>query len=413
MDFILFLTYVSIYLGLFATTFFILSHGSVKKEVKQLYRKNELPKVSIIVPAYNEEKSIGQTIESILKSNYPSKLLEILVVDDGSKDKTLEIIKKYKSKIVKVFSKTNGGKGSALNLGIKKSTGEIIITLDADTFILPNSVYELVRPFKNPEAMSVTPSMLIYNPKSFLQKIQQAEYLFGLFLRKAFSAINSNFVTPGAFSAYRKSFFDKYGGYDEKNITEDLEISLRIQSEGYLIDYAPKAVAYTVAPSKFKTLLIQRRRWYTGLIKNTILYKRIFSKKYGDLGLFVYPVAWISIFLALFLTTYMVTKILIETQKELFFLASINFDVFSAYNFGSFFLARSLFNFFMNPVMIFFIVFVFTLSVYMNFATKNTGKVKGLASSIVVYFLFFAILFGFWWITSFLYSIFQKEVSWS
>ncbi|HDL02474.1 MAG TPA: glycosyltransferase family 2 protein, partial [Candidatus Pacearchaeota archaeon] len=283
----LILIYISIYLGLVATAFYVLGYHSDKKKKKQLFTDAELPKVSIIIPVWNEEKSVARTLESIFSSDYPSKKFEVILVDNNSKDKTMQIAKKIQQKHtkLKIYHETKQGKGCALNLGIKKASGDIIFSMDADTLVEPQSVKEMARYFKNPEITSVTPSMLIYKPKGILQRVQQAEYLFGLFIRKAFTSVNGIHVTPGAFSAYRKTFFDKYGGYDENNITEDLEMSLRIQYEGHSIEYSPESPAYTIAPNTFKALMVQRRRWYAGLMRNTWKYKGLISPKYGDLGI--------------------------------------------------------------------------------------------------------------------------------
>ena len=126
----------------------------------------------------------------------------------------------------------------------------------------------MVHYFNNPRVMAVTPTMLVHKPKTILQRVQNMEYLLGIFLRKAFATLNAVYITPGAFSAYRKEFFDKYGGYDEINVTEDIEMSLRIKYQGYFIDNSPNAPAYTIAPKNFSHLLKQRRRWYVGLLKN-------------------------------------------------------------------------------------------------------------------------------------------------
>ena len=271
MDFVTIIIYLSIYIGLIATSFYVLSFIADKKKKREFLTDNELPFVSVIIPAYNEEKSIAETIKSVLASNYPR--FEVIVIDDGSKDNTLKIAKKFIEKGVKVFSKKNGGKGSALNFGLKKAKGEIIFTMDADTFADPKSMKKMVRYFKNKDVMCVSPAMVIHNAKSILQRIQSIEYLLGLFLRKTFAALNAIYITPGAFSAYRKSFFDEYGGFDEGNITEDLEMALRIQFKGYIIENCPEAPVYTIAHKRFKPLLIQRRRWYFGIIKNHLFFK--------------------------------------------------------------------------------------------------------------------------------------------
>jgi cellulose synthase/poly-beta-1,6-N-acetylglucosamine synthase-like glycosyltransferase len=412
MTFILTIIYVSIYVGLIATTFYALSYMSGKNKEKQLFKDSELPSVSVLIPAFNEEKSIKRTIESILASDYPKNKLEVIVIDDGSKDKTLEIAKKFQSKTVKVFTKENGGKGTALNFGIEKSKGEIIFSMDADTFVESNCVKEMCRYFKNPKVMSVTPSMLIHKPKGILQRIQQSEYLFGLFLRKSFSSINAVHITPGAFSAYRKTFFDKHGGYDNDNITEDLEMSMRIQYNGYIIENSPTSPVYTIAPNKFKTLMIQRRRWYVGLMRNMWKYKGILSPKYGDLGLFVIPIAWISIFLSVFTVNYMAIKTLLNIKKELLFMQSVNFNFINGFELNWFIFERFLYNFFTNEIIIFLLFFMVILWIYLKFATKNVGKPEGLFASIPLYFIFFSILFGFWWTVSILYVVFNRKVTW-
>jgi biofilm PGA synthesis N-glycosyltransferase PgaC len=407
--------YVSVYIGLVATTFYALGYHSDRKVEKQLFTEDEFPKVSIIIPVWNEEKSVERTLDSIFKSNYPSNKLEIILVDNNSTDKTMQIareLKQTKYKKLKVYKETKQGKGCALNYGIKKSTGEIIFSMDADTMVMPQCVKEMTRYFKNPEVMSVTPSMLIHKPKGILQRIQQAEYLFGLFLRKAFTSINAVHITPGAFSAYRKTFFDKHGDYDENNVTEDLEMSLRIQYKGYIIENSPDSPVYTIAPNKFKPLLVQRRRWYTGLMKNTWRYKGIISPKYGDLGLFVLPIAWISIFFSVFVINYLAIDVLMNLSSELAFLSKINFDFSSLFSVGSHAIERTLFHLLSNPIIVFFLFFVIVLGIYMKFATKKVGKTKGLPFTVALYFLFFAILFGFWWTVSIIYVVLNKKVVW-
>ena len=183
MEFINIFVYASIYLGLVATTFFVLSYISDLKKKKLLFTDKELLSISIIIAAYNEEKSIEATIKSALDSDYPKDKFELLVIDDGSTDKTLELAKKFEKEGVRVFSKENGGKGSALNFGIKKAGGEIIFSMDADTFVDPKSAKNMVRYFKDERVVSVAPTLSIYNPRGFLQRIQHIEYLSGIFLR--------------------------------------------------------------------------------------------------------------------------------------------------------------------------------------------------------------------------------------
>lgn len=404
--------YASIYLGLIATTFYILSYLSWEKKERKSYSENDLPSVSVIIPAYNEEKSIASTLKSVLKTDYPKEKFEIIFVDDGSKDKTLEVAKSFEKQGIKVFTKNNGGKGSALNYGIKKAKGEIIFTMDADTFIKEDTIRKMVDYFADKEVMCVSPAMIIHNPRSFLQRIQSIEYLLGLFLRKTFASLNSVYVTPGAFSAYRKYFFDKYGGYDEKNMTEDLEMALRVQYNGYKIENAPNAIASTISPTNFFHLLKQRRRWYYGLIKNLWAYRKVISPKYGDLGMFVIPIGVISILFAVAVTVYLFFETAINVREELIFLSNINFDFFNMASLNLYTLERVIFLFITNPIVIFLSLFIIISLFYLFYASRKIGKTSGLWINVPLFFIFFATLFGFWWVVSIIYLIFNRKVSW-
>ena len=185
MEFITIVIYTSIYIGLVATAFYILTFIADIKREREFFTEDELPKVSVIIPAYNEEKTIQLTIDSILESDYPKDKLDILIVDDGSSDKTYERASEYENKGIRIFKQeVNGGKGKALNKGIKESKGDFIFTMDADTIVDKKSLKTMTRYFKNPEVMSVTPAMVTREAKTIMQRIQSVEYLTGLFLRK-------------------------------------------------------------------------------------------------------------------------------------------------------------------------------------------------------------------------------------
>jgi cellulose synthase/poly-beta-1,6-N-acetylglucosamine synthase-like glycosyltransferase len=407
------LIYLSIYVGVVATTFYILSFLAYKKKERKFFSEKELPSVSVIIPAYNEQNSIARTIKSIIKTDYPKERFEVILIDDGSKDRTLQRAKKFQSKRVRVFHKENGGKGSALNFGIKKAKGDIIFTMDADTFVEPENVKKMVQYFIDPKVMAVTPAILVHKPKGIWQRIQYMEYYLGIFLRKAFATMGSVYVTPGAFSAYRKKFFDKYGGYDEKNITEDLEIALRIQYHGYLIENSEEAPAYTLVPNKFKPLLIQRRRWYVGQIKNMWSYRKLINRKYGDLGVFIIPIGVVSIFFAVFIFIYSFFKTLFNAINEFVFLANSGFDIsLSFIDINFFVLERWFFLLATNSIFLFVIFFMVLSGFYLLWTRKRVRKSYGLVINLYLFFLFFAALFSFWWIVSIFYTIFTKNIKW-
>jgi len=224
--------------------------------------------------------------------------------------------------------------------------------------------------------------------------------------------LNSIYIAPGAFSSYRKSFFDKYGGYDEKDITEDLEVSLRIQFNGFYTENCPDAPAYTIAPEKFGPLLLQRRRWYFGLIKNTIRYRKMFGKKYGDLGLFVMPIAWISILFSIIMISYVAVKIISDIKNELLFFSGINFDFMNSMRINAYVIERTVFLIMTNPIFLSMIFFLCVIGFYLHYASKKIGRISGLVFNLTLFFFLFAGLFGFWWIVSIFYSIFKKNVNW-
>jgi cellulose synthase/poly-beta-1,6-N-acetylglucosamine synthase-like glycosyltransferase len=250
----------------------------------------KLPTVSIIVPAYNEEKTIAATLKSLLKLNYPKNLLEIIAVNDGSTDNTGKIMEKFRSYGVKLLNKRNGGKASALNIGIKYSKGEIIVCMDADSIVERNALKKTLGYFNDPKVAAVSSSVKVFKPKNQIQKLQFLEYLYNILFRKTLAFLNGIFVVPGPFGLYRKSVLKEIGGFQEGNLTEDMEITMRMQAKGYRIENSTNAYTYTIAPFNIKKLFNQRVRWYRGFIINSKQYKKFyFNSSYGDLGLFVLP----------------------------------------------------------------------------------------------------------------------------
>lgn len=408
-----FFIYLLSYIGLFTMSFYFMSLWKHYKKPEP--KENDDKTVTIIIPAYNEEKSIERTIKSALSLNYPKQKLEIIVIDDGSRDKTYQLAKKFASNNdpkVRVFTKKNGGKGSALNFGIKNARGEIIITMDADTFVQPETLRQMIGYFYSDKVMCVTPSMGVYNARNVWERIQQIEYYLGVFLRKSFASLNAIHVTPGAFSAYRKVFFEKHGGYDEGNITEDLEIALRIQHHHYIIENASKAAIYTLAPRKFKALLVQRRRWYTGLIRNLIKYKSLFGIKRGPLGTMILPLALFSVTIPVGLTVYSVIKGLIQLQGEFNSLQSINFKFYNLGELNWYAIVSYVYSFFSQPVALLGLVFLLILIASLYFAKRNMRIREGMVLSFIFFMIGYSVLFAFWWIVSFIYLIFNKKVVW-
>jgi cellulose synthase/poly-beta-1,6-N-acetylglucosamine synthase-like glycosyltransferase len=408
------LIYIVSYIGLFVVAFYVLSLWDIRKKEHPILSDDKLPSVSIIVPAFNEAKGIAGTIQSALEIDYPKNKLEVIVVDDGSKDDTYNIASKFKSSRVRIFRMPqNRGKGAAMNHAISKSRGEVIVTMDADnTHVKPDALKNMVAYFQDSKIMCVAPMMSVYNPKGILQRVQQIEYLFGVFLRKSFASVNAIHVTPGAFSAYRKTFFDKHGGFDEHNLTEDLEMSLRIQFNNYVIENSTKASIFTVVPNKFKSLALQRRRWNAGLLKNLWNYRALFSRKYGVLGILILPIAILSVIFSLVLSSFLITRPFNQLRQELTFLSSVNYNVFNNIQFSLYGIQRYFFLLFSDPVTIFTILFVLILGGYIIFGRSKVKESSGLGLSLLFFLAVYSFLFVFWWIVSIFYTVTNKNVSW-
>jgi len=222
------------------------------------------PLVTIVIPAYNEEKVIANTIESTLEINYPHK--DIIVVDDGSKDNTLQIAKKYQEKGVKVLHKTNGGKASALNLALTFAKGELIAVLDADTLAGRNSLKEIVKVFENEKDIAaVAGNIKVRNKNNWITWCQALEYVAGIQIaRRAFDLFGAITIVPGALGCFRKSVLVDTGGYDKETIVEDFDTTIKILKSGGIVRGTAKSVAYTEAPNTIRDFYQQRIRWYRG-----------------------------------------------------------------------------------------------------------------------------------------------------
>ncbi len=227
-------------------------------------------KVSIIVPAYNEEKIIAKSLESLVNQTYQN--LEIIVVDDGSTDRTSEIAKYFKKhsngKKVKVLKKSNGGKASAINHGIRHSTGELIMVVDADSKLEKNAVKLMERYFIDPNVAAVAGSVYVSNQTNLLTKLQALEYIEGLnMVRNGQALLKLVNIIPGPIGMFRKDALYEVGLYDNDTFAEDCDVTLKLITRGYKIDFESDAVAYTEAPEHLLDLIKQRYRWTRGILQ--------------------------------------------------------------------------------------------------------------------------------------------------
>ena len=250
-----------------------------------------LPPVSIIVPAYNEEINAVKTIQSLLKLEYPT--MEILFIDDGSKDKTFEVVSlAYQNHpMVKVLTKPNGGKASALNFGITQANYEYVVCIDADTLLKDDAIIHLMAYFTDEEIGAVAGTVKVGNETNMITRWQSIEYITAQNMdRRAFDLLNSITVVPGAIGAFRKDAIFKAGGFTTDTLAEDCDLTMRILKLGYIIRNAGEAIAYTEAPETIDMLLKQRFRWSFGVMQS--FWKNrdaLFNRKYSFFGMVGMP----------------------------------------------------------------------------------------------------------------------------
>jgi len=236
--------------------------------------------VSVIVPAYNEEKGIAATIESLLRTRHP---LEIIVVDDGSTDRTAEIARTYGRYGVRVISRPNGGKPAALNTGISQARCPILVLLDGDTVFEPDAVARLAAYFADPKVGAVSGNAKVGNRKGLLGRWQHIEYVVGFNLDRRFYDLAGCMPTvPGAIGAFRREALEQVGGVSEDTLAEDTDLTMAVLRAGWRVRYAADAIAWTEAPASLGQLWKQRYRWSYGTMQAMWKHRRAVIERGGS-----------------------------------------------------------------------------------------------------------------------------------
>ncbi|MFZ1983111.1 MAG: glycosyltransferase [Desulfatitalea sp.] len=253
------------------------------------------PPVSVVLPAFNEEKVIGRTLDALLASDY-SGPLEVLVVDDGSSDGTAAIVAQIaaRDERLRLIQQPNQGKAAALRTGLAAARQAIIVTLDADTQFAPQAIGRLVAHFQDERVAAVSGHVKVGNLRTFIARCQELEYICGFNLdRRAYHQLNCITVVPGAISALRRSAVLAAGGISDDTLAEDTDLTLSFHRLGWRVHYEAHAHAWTEAPESVAALLRQRFRWAFGTLQ--CLWKHrdlLFQPRYGALGLFSLPGVW-------------------------------------------------------------------------------------------------------------------------
>ncbi|MBN9502804.1 MAG: hypothetical protein BGO01_12495 [Armatimonadetes bacterium 55-13] len=251
------------------------------------------PTVSVVIAAFNEEKVVVRTLQSVLASRYPVE--EILIVDDGSTDRTVEVIRGAFANTprVRLIQKTNGGKASALNLAIEQARGEVLFGIDADTQLDSEAISHLVAHFADPRVAAVAGNVKVGNAQNLLTRWQSLEYTTSQNVdRRAFGLLNCITVVPGAIGAWRASAVRQVGGYESDTLAEDMDLTWRLRMAGYRLANEPRAIAYTEAPQSFGAFFKQRFRWAYGTLQCLVKHRKALGR-YGWFGWFAIPSLWL------------------------------------------------------------------------------------------------------------------------
>ncbi|MDO8661103.1 MAG: glycosyltransferase family 2 protein, partial [Candidatus Woesearchaeota archaeon] len=285
-----------------------LSVASFGQEVQRKLVKPS-SKVSIAIPVFNGENGITRTLESLKQLDYPQELLEIIVVDDGSSDKSVKVAKEFANKnktmnIVILQNKLNQGKGASVNVALARASGVFFAEIDCDSHVAPDSLLLTLAQFTSARVGAVIPSIKVDNPKTVYEKLQRVEYILSDLVRQLMARMNTLFFTHGVLCVFRTDVLRKVGGFDgdRNNITEDLEIALRLRANHYTINMSPCSIGFTRVPWSFQKLWRQRVRWFRGFVYNHIKYRHLIANpEYGLFGVFQLPLNVLSV--ALLLTT--------------------------------------------------------------------------------------------------------------
>lgn len=289
------LSLIALIIGLHIGLFFPLALGYAFRQGRPFTPPTHPWRVSIIVPAYNEEAVIGNCIRSILNSDY--HYFEVILVNDGSTDNTLAEMQKFATHgRVRIIDKSNGGKASALNAGIRQARGNILFFVDADGIFCPNTIVEMLRGFRDPRVGAVCGSDAPVNLDRWLPRLLAIQtHVTTGFVRRALSAVNCLPIVSGNIGAFRRDVLRETGGFRPGFIGEDLELTWRVHRAGYQVAFQPQAIVYAEVPSTLTALWKQRVRWGRGLLQTAALHQDMFFNPRFGLIAFYLPLNLVSL----------------------------------------------------------------------------------------------------------------------
>jgi poly-beta-1,6-N-acetyl-D-glucosamine synthase len=264
--------------------------GHAERNVLGVRKHHEMPPVSVVIPAYNEGRLMERALASLMELDYPQ--YEIVVVDDGSTDDTLAQAAAWEGRRgpveVKVVTKRNGGKASALNAGIAASKHPFLLCMDADSYLEPKTLLRAVEHFGDPSVGAVAGNVKVENRGKLITKLQALEYIEGLNMaRRAQGFVAAVNIVPGPVGMFRREALEEVGGYETDTYAEDADLTLKMIAAGWRVVYEDEAVAWSEAPERWIDLVQQRYRWTRGILQTIRKRKRLFLTPFPDFPLWV------------------------------------------------------------------------------------------------------------------------------
>jgi cellulose synthase/poly-beta-1,6-N-acetylglucosamine synthase-like glycosyltransferase len=264
--------------------------GHAERNVLGVREIRELPPISVLIPAYNEGRVLERALTSLMQMDYPE--YEVLVIDDGSTDDTLELAAQWEGQRgpgeFRVITKPNGGKSSALNAGIAHSKHPLIFCMDADSYLDHRALLKAARHFGDAAVGAVAGNVKVENRGRIITKLQALEYIEGLNMpRRAQGFVAAVNIVPGPCGLFRREALEEIGGYDTDTYAEDADLTLKMMAAGWRVEYEDQAIAWSEAPETWRDLTQQRYRWTRGILQALRKRKILFARPFPDFPLWI------------------------------------------------------------------------------------------------------------------------------
>jgi cellulose synthase/poly-beta-1,6-N-acetylglucosamine synthase-like glycosyltransferase len=408
--------YLFLFVALYFQIFFLMSYlenfdffNLKKKNNYPALPQDGLPLVSIVVACWNEDTTIDSTVKSIFNSEYPRDRIQLLLVNDGSDDATWEVMQQYKNDPkITLINKKNGGKFTAINFALEHVKGDLIATVDADTFLQPTALPFMVERFLGDSKLdALGATIVLHKPHSLTQIAQSIEYQLFAFTKLILAKMHGALVVPGAFSMYRPRVFNEIGLFKEAHKLEDLELTFRMHESRMKVGQSRDAIAYTNAPETVGALFRQRIRWGYGFIKNSYDYRHlIYNKDQGHFGFFTLPMSifsYLSIIIFFILSWFVVVRAIIQSVIQASLVGWSTLFQWNGFELNTLSAQAS----------VFITLILYVVVIFMIFSGKNLVNDRSKNPfPILIFFVLYGIIVPFWVIKSIYNSIFDKKVIW-